>query len=159
MSLVTSVRMVTGTQWPGPSGTSPWNATVAPSLGGELEVGLDTGLLLGRDDRPHVRVEVRGVAHLDGLRPLDHSSDELIVERIRQEQSGARLAGLPLVEAEREERSVDRRVQVGVGQDDVRSLATELERDLLDVLRRLLGDEPAHRGRPGERDLADIGVS
>src|SRR5436190_20533902 len=65
----------------------------------------------------------------------------------------------PLVEAEREERSVDRRVQVGVGQDDVRSLATELERDLLDVLRRLLGDEPAHRGRPGERDLADIGVS
>ena len=49
-------------------------------------------------------------------------------------------------------------VDVGVGVDDVRALAAELERDLLEVAGRGLDDQLADLGRAGEGDLVDVVV-
>ena len=49
-------------------------------------------------------------------------------------------------------------VHVGVLEDDVRRLAAELERRLLDRAGGELHDPPADDGRAGERDLVDVGV-
>ena len=50
-------------------------------------------------------------------------------------------------------------VEIGVGEDDVRRLAAELERYALQVARaRRLHDEVADLGRAGKRDLVDVGV-
>ena len=51
------------------------------------------------------------------------------------------------------------RLEVGVGEDDVRRLAAELERDLLQVARRGLHDQLADLGRAGERDLSTSGCA
>ena len=52
----------------------------------------------------------------------------------------------------------DRRLEVGVGEDHVRRLAAELERDLLEVAGSRLDDQLADLGRAGERDLVDAVV-
>ena len=49
-------------------------------------------------------------------------------------------------------------LDVGVGEDDVRRLAAELERHPLDRLRRARGDPAPDLGRAGEGDLGDVGV-
>ena len=46
-------------------------------------------------------------------------------------------------------------LEVGVLEHDVRALAAELERDLLQVARRRLHDQLADLGRAGEGDLVD----
>ena len=71
--------------------------------------------------------EVRRIA--DGELPgaLDQARDHLVVQLLGDEETRARLAGLPLVEEAAEERAVDRHVEVGVVEDDVGRLAAQLE--------------------------------
>ena len=49
--------------------------------------------------------------------------------------------------------------EVGVVEDDRRRLAAELERAALQLLAAQRRDPLAGRGRPGERDLVDVGVA
>src|SRR6266571_8015665 len=63
-------------------------------------------------------------------------------------------AGLTGVSVLGSKRPVDRRVEVGVVEDDERRVAAELHGSFLHRLRALLEQQLAHRGRAGERDLA-----
>ena len=56
------------------------------------------------------------------------------------------------------QRALDRGVEVGVGEDDVRVLAAELERHALDRGRRRAHDVLADLGRAGERELVHARV-
>ncbi len=75
-----------------------------------------------------------------------------------QEEPRARGAALTGVGENGEERAIDRFLQIGIREDDVRTLATELERDLLDRSRGRSHDLAASFGFPGERDLFHQGM-
>ena len=70
------------------------------------------------------------------------------------EQPRAGDAGLALVEEDPAERAARGRIQVGVGEHDVRALAAELERDALQPVDGGPDDLLAGGGLTGERDLA-----
>jgi hypothetical protein len=50
------------------------------------------------------------------------------------------------------------RVEIGIGEDELRGLAAQLQRDRHDVLRRGLLHEAAGGDRAGEGDVADAGM-
>ena len=55
--------------------------------------------------------------------------------------------------------AVGGRAEVGVVEHDLRRLAAELERDLVEVLGRGVGDRAAGGGGAGEGDLVHAGVA
>ena len=69
-----------------------------------------------------------------------------------------RHADLTLVEERPEGRCVDRVVEIGVGQDEHRVVATELEDDSLEMTAARLGEPASGRGRAREVQAADRGV-
>ena len=112
-----------------------------------------------RDQRAHLRLRIERVADLHAPGELGHPRDDLVVDRGLDEQARARLARLPGRIEDRPGRARDRVVEIGVGEDDVRALAAELERHALERV----GSEAHHlgagRGRAGERDLVDARVA
>jgi len=73
------------------------------------------------------------------------------------EHAAAGAAALALVEEKSRVSAFDGRVEIGVGEDDIRAFAAELERDALEI--RATGglhDELANFGAAGERYLVDI---
>ena len=78
--------------------------------------------------------------------------------RALDEDPRARAAVLAGVAEHGHRRRGGGRLDVGVGEDDVRGLAAELERDALDRVGRARGDPAADLGRAGEGDLGDVGV-
>ena len=95
---------------------------------------------------------MRVCGHLGEL--LDHR----VVDLVLHEQPAAGAAALALVEVQPEHRAFERGIQVGVGEDDVRALAAELERDPLEGVGGARHDDPADLGRAGEGDLVDARV-
>ena len=89
---------------------------------------------------------------------MPDSLDELVVERVGQEQAGTRLTHLAGVHAAGEQRPVDRGLDVGVVEHDVGPLAAQLERDFLHIRGRQAHDLATHGGRAGEGDLAHVGM-
>src|SRR5204863_2951022 len=85
------------------------------------------------------------------LQLLDH----WLVDRLLHEQPRAGAAHVTLVEVDAVDDALDRLVERGVVEDDVRGLAAELERELLPRARELALDRLADLGRAGERDLVD----
>ncbi len=85
--------------------------------------------------------------------------DHRVVDLLLHEQPAARAAALALVQEEAEHGPVDRRVQVGVGEDDVGTLAAELERHSLERVGRALHDQLAGGALAGEGDLVHPLVS
>ena len=73
-------------------------------------------------------------------------------------QARAGVAALALVEEDAVGGAGDRDVHVGVLVEHLRALAAQLERDLLEIARRRLHDQPADLGRAGEGDLVDAVV-
>ena len=81
--------------------------------------------------------------------------DRLLVDRLLHEQARAGAADVALVEVDAVDDPLDRAVERGVVEDDVRRLAAELERELLARAGELPLDRLADLGRPRERDLVD----
>ena len=97
-------------------------------------------------------------ADLDLAGVLGDALDDLVVRALLHVQPRAGGAALAMVEEDRVRRAGDRGLHVGVGEHDVRRLAAELERHLLQVAGRRLDDQLADLGRAGERHLVDVVV-
>ena len=86
------------------------------------------------------------------------AGDDVVEDRLLHVQPRAGVAALAVVEEDPVGGADDRALRIGVGEHDVRRLAAELERDLLQVPGRGLDDQLADLGRARERDLVDIVV-
>ena len=81
-------------------------------------------------------------------------SHDLVLDRALDQQPAAGDAGLAHVLEGAIDRAGERRLEVGVGEDHVRVLAAELERDPLERRGAGTHDQAPDLGRAGERDLA-----
>ena len=113
-------------------------------------VGRDQGAGLGRFVRP--------AAQPDAVRAPRQLIDEAVVDAVLDDQPAAGRADLAAVQERRGQRVVDRGLEVGVGEHDVRALAAELERDPLHVDGGRSHDRLAAREAPGERHEVDVGA-
>ena len=112
-----------------------------------------------RNLRALVRVIREGVAKLEGERLLGERVEELVVDALLDEDTGAGAASLTVVPEDTVRCPVDGEVHVGVVEDNVGALAAELERNVLEVrLGASLLDLAADEGGAGEGDLVDVGV-
>jgi hypothetical protein len=82
----------------------------------------------------------------------------LIVDRLLDEQARAGATDVALVEVDAVDDSLDRLVEGGIVEDDVRRLAAELEGKALLRTGELALDRLPHFGRARERDLVDLGL-
>ena len=80
---------------------------------------------------------------------------ELVVDRPVQEEAGTRGATLASIGEDREQRPVNRFVQIRVREDDVRALAAQFEGDVLDGAGSGAHDLAAGLGFAGKGDLVD----
>ena len=118
-------------------------------------------LLLGETSGPIFVSGSRPVAEPACSWPRSASAlDELVVDRLLDEQPRAGASSIaPWLKKMPEVRALEGGVQVGVGEDDVRRLAAQLERDALEVAGGRLRRSPADVGRAGEGDLVDVRVA
>src|SRR5262249_20775786 len=98
------------------------------------------------------------IAETDALDLLTERSDELAVDALLHEQARTRRAHFALIGEGPEERAVHRGVEIRVLEDDVRILATELDRHALDRFGRALDDESSGVDTAREGDLVDAGI-
>ena len=97
-----------------------------------LDVRLDLAQVRRRDQRARSRrASSNGPPSRIGSARRDQLVDEPVVQLVLDQQPRTGRADLPGVQEHRGERVVDRRLEVGVGEDDVGVLAAQLERDLL----------------------------
>ena len=82
--------------------------------------------------------------------------DEIVVDRLVDEDPRAGHAVLALQEEGRHRDAGDGDIEIGVGEDDNGGFAAELERDLLHRLDSAAHDQLADLGRSGEGDLVDV---
>src|SRR5439155_10016672 len=85
-----------------------------------------------------------------------HGIDEFLVDRTLDEDAAAGRTHLPLVDEHAEERAVDGRLEVGVGEKDVRRLAAELQRYFLQRSCSAAHDRLSDVDAAGERNLVDV---
>ena len=83
---------------------------------------------------------------------------EPVGDAFLHEQPRAGAAHLALVEPDRVDHAFDDAVEIGVVEDDERTLAAELEGQLLARAGGRLADDAADFRRSGERDLVDVGM-
>ncbi len=101
---------------------------------------------------------VGGVSDAHALRGIDQQLREAVVDGTLDEDPRASAAVLACVVEDGVRRRGGGTFEIGVGEDDVRRLAPEFERDALDGRRRAFHDSTAHLGRAGEADLRDVRV-
>jgi len=117
----------------------------------ELELG-DLGTLEG--------VTLEGVAELVLSGTLLEASDELVVNALLDQQARTGAAALAVVEEDTEVSPGDSVVDIGVLEDNVGGLATELKSNLLQVrLGSGLQDHTANESGTSEGDLVDVHVA
>ncbi|MNF69417.1 hypothetical protein D3C84_513000 [compost metagenome] len=115
---------------------------------------LDHGQLLRGGHRAHLAAVILRVADTDALGPFDQALDEFVVDLVLHQQARAGHAALPRCGIDAGDRAVDRTVQVGVGEDDVRRLAAQFQRQLGEVLGAAAHHVASGGGAAGEGDLA-----
>ena len=123
-----------------------------------VHVGGDLLAVLGGDERAGLRLLIGRAADLDLIGALYQGVDEFIVQGLFHDDAGSCGADLAGVEEGAIEGVVHGDVEVGIGEDDVRVLATELERGALDGLSRILGDDLAGDQAAGEGDHVHVRV-
>src|SRR3990167_7889164 len=87
----------------------------------------DHGQLLRGGHRTHLAAVILRVADADALGTGDQALDELVIDLVLYQQARAGYAALPGGCIDAGDRAVDRTVQVGVGEDDIRRLAAQLQ--------------------------------
>ena len=110
------------------------------------------------DLRALLRVGVERVAQLAGGVEVDQLFDELVVNLFLHEQTTAGTAALALVEIEGVVRADGRRVEVGVGEDDVGAFAAQLEGQPFEGFGRVPHDDLGRLVFAGEGHLVDARV-
>ena len=123
----------------------------------DAEKVLDDDLLPLRDHRPEVEVGGRR-ADAQGPIALGHPVAHRGEDRPLDQDARRRRAGLPGVLDAGIDEEGQGRVEVGIGEDDLRALAAELEHALDGVPRRRLLHQGADLVAAGERDEVDAGV-
>ena len=107
------------------------------------------------DHRADVDRLVERIADAEGVHAALQLLDEAVVDRFLDEEARAGAADLALVEPDRVDHAFDRRIEVGIVEDDERRLAAELQRQRLAGAGGGLADLPPDLGRAGEGDLVD----
>src|SRR5439155_20109059 len=100
--------------------------------------------LVAADDRAHFRVAVDAPSDLDRPGLVAHGVDEFPVDRPLHQNPAAGGTDFALVDEHAEERAVDRRLEIGVGEKDIGRFAPELERDFFQRAGRAAHDRLAH---------------
>ena len=116
---------------------------LAALLARALDKGVHALAVRLRDQRAHLRLGVERVAHLQLPRLLGERADEVVVDRLLDEDARPCLAALAGRVVDRPDCARERRVEVGVGKDEIRALAAELG-----VARRLIGSEQSRMISP-----------
>ena len=119
------------------------------------EAGGHLGSTVATLDRADVGVLVERVADAQRRHAPLQLVDDRLVDRLLHEEPRAGAADVALVEVDAVDDPLDRLVERGVVEDDVRRLAAELERQLLARAGEPALDRLADLGRAGERDLVD----
>ena len=114
--------------------------------------------LLRGGQRPHLGIGVEPRADLDLLGLVRDPLDHLVVDVALDVQARAGIAALALVEEDAVGRARDCHVHVGILVEHLRALAAQFKRDLLEIARGGLHDQPADLGRAREGDLVDAVV-
>src|SRR5438552_9335025 len=117
------------------------------------DVGEHRLLLPLGHDRPEPGVLVERVAGHELLGPLGELLHHLVVHAALDQETGSGGADLSLSVEDRALGAADRGGQVRIREDDVGTLAAELERDPFHGARGLTLDPLADLGGPGEGDL------
>ncbi len=104
-------------------------------------------------------VAVERIADPQAAGRLGEPRHDLVVDRGLDQEARPRLAALAGRVVDRPHRGGDRLVEVRVGEDDARALATQLQRDALDRVGAEAHDLAARGGRAGERHLLDAGMA
>jgi hypothetical protein len=115
-------------------------------------------LLALADQRADVQVQ-DGRAHAQLLKGLAQALQQGLVDQLVDQHARAGAAGLPGVLHDGVDDHGDGGVQVGIGEDDLRALAAEFQRDRAVAFGRHLLDDRAHAGAAGEADVVDAGVA
>ncbi len=124
-----------------------------------FNVGQDLLELALIDLRTLLGGAVERVAQLAILASFGKLFDHLVVDRLLNQQPAARAAALALIQEQPEHGPFDGRIEVGVGEDDVRALAAKLESHALERIGRILHDQLAGRGLTREGNLVDALVA
>ena len=127
-------------------------------LAPDLEVALHALAVRARDQRADLGALIERIAHDERLRGRGERLDEGVVNARLDQDPTARAAILPGVAEDGEQRFLHAAREIGVGEDDARRLAAELERGALDVGGAEPEDLGAVRGIAGEGDLHDVRV-
>src|SRR5215218_5225369 len=126
---------------------------LGPLLPADVDVALHLLELLLEGDRPHLGLRLKRVAQPDGPGLLREALDELVVAPLLDEEPGTGDAGLPGGREDSRDHPVRHGLHVGVLEDDVGRLATELQGDLGEVVGGILHDLLARLRRAGEGHL------
>src|ERR1017187_8354051 len=124
----------------------------------DFEISGDAVVLLFADQRSHLGVALKRRAELNVLGLFGHGLDECRIDLLFDKDAAARGADFALVDKDAEERAVDGGLPIGIGEKDVRRLATELKRDALQGICGTLHDGLADGGAAGEGDLIHAGM-
>src|SRR6202012_5850626 len=98
----------------------------------------------GRDDRPHGRVISFRVTYLDRTGASDEMVDHLVISRSFNQHSGSGREDLPGIEENTRGRGAGRLREIGIREDDIGRLSTQLQSHSLEVAGGALEDPTTH---------------
>ena len=127
-------------------------------LEADVEIAGDPLQLFGGHQRTDLSLRIGAVADDQALAVVGDPADEFVVDLLLDEQAAAGGAHLSGVVEDRHRGGGDGDVEVGVGEDDVRRLPAQLERDPLEVAGGGPHDRLTGGGGTGEGDLVDVAV-
>jgi hypothetical protein len=121
-----------------------------------FDVPLHTLAVVGGDQGARLGGLVRSAAEPDAVGPASKLVDEPVVDAVLDDEPATRRADLAGVQERRRKRVVNDRLEVGVGEDDVRALAAEFEGDPLHVDRGRRHDRLAAGEAARERHEVNV---